>query len=102
MTLTIDLPPEQEARLQAEADARGSDPKSVLQDLVEALPADAEKPKTGAELIARMKREGLFNPNYGDPAFDGPQMAREIREGRWPPRKEEPADEEGNAQGSPS
>jgi hypothetical protein len=98
MTLTIELTPDQEARLQAETIARGSDPESVLQDFVEALPAaDAEKPKTGAEVIARMEAEGLFNPDYGDPALDGPEMARAIREGRWPPRKEEPADETGKA-----
>jgi hypothetical protein len=89
MTLTIELTPDQEARLKAEASAAGIAPESVLQGLVEALPdADAEKPKTGAEAVAYWERERLFNPEYGDPNLDSPEMARAIREGRYPPRNE--------------
>lgn len=38
MTLTIELTPEQEAKLQARAAANGTDPQSILGELVEALP----------------------------------------------------------------
>ena len=87
MTLTIELTQELEARLRAEAVAKGIDPESVLRGLVETLPA-AEKPKTGAEAVSYWEREGLFNPDYGDPNLDSPEMARAIREGRYPPRNE--------------
>ena len=93
MTLTIELTPEQEAKLQAAAEANGTDPERMLQDLVETLP-EIEKPKTGAEAIAYWEREGLFNPNYGDPNLDSPEMARAIREGRYPPRDEEQSDKD--------
>ena len=92
MTLTIELTPEQEARLQAAATANGTDPESVLRDFVETLPHDGEKPKTGAEAIAYWEREGLGNPNYGDPSLDSPDLARAIRERQYPPQTDEETD----------
>ena len=84
MIHTIKLTPEQETKLEVAAAAIASDPESFLINLADLLPAEVEKPKTGAEIIERMEREGLFNRNYGDPNLDGPEMARAIREGRWP------------------
>jgi hypothetical protein len=96
MILTIELTPEQEARLQAEADARGIDPETVLQELVKTLP-EIEKPKTGAEAVDYWEREGLFDPDYGDPILDSPEMARAIREGRYPPQADEADSGQGKA-----
>lgn len=75
MTLTIDLTPEQGARLQAEADARGSDPESVLLGLVETLPAAQT---WGARVVEKWQREGLLGA-YGDMTKDSTVVARELR-----------------------
>src|ERR1051326_6698339 len=91
MTYTIELTPEQETRLKAAAEANGCNPEIFLINLVDMLPTAQEKPTTGAEIIERMEREGLFNPNYGDPQLNGAEMARAIREGRWPASAEKPA-----------
>jgi len=44
MTLILDLPEELEARVRAEADARGTDTQTVLQDLVRTLPPIEPEP----------------------------------------------------------
>lgn len=74
MTLTIELTPEQEARLRAEAAARGIDPESVLRGLVETLPP----PTWGARAVDRWKQSGLLGV-YGDMSKDAPVYARELR-----------------------
>ena len=75
MTLTIELTPELEARLRAEAGARGIDPESVLRGLVESLPP----PRTwGARAVERWKQAGLLGA-YGDMSKDAPVYARELR-----------------------
>ena len=86
MTLTIDLTPEETARLRALAEAHGTDESGAIRELL-----DAALPKTGAELLQRMQEEGLINPAYGDPDKDGADLARDIREGTYPPREEKVA-----------
>ena len=86
MTLTIELTPEEAARLRALAESKGTDESGAVRGLLE----DA-LPKTGAELLHRLEEEGLFNPGYGDPDRDAPELARAISEGRFTPRAEGPA-----------
>jgi predicted transcriptional regulator len=80
MILTIELTPDQEARLQAEADAKGSDPESVLQRLVETLPAARvdRRRTTTAEIAAGWKASGLPSV-YGRDPRDATVIARELR-----------------------
>jgi hypothetical protein len=88
MILTIELTPDQEARLQAEADAKGSDPESVLQRLVETLPAARvdRRRKTTAEIAAGWKASGLPSV-YGRDPRDATVIARTPRRsGAAPPR----------------
>ena len=81
MTLTIELTPEQEATLQSEAEREGRPlPDYALRVL---LSRPKSRGMTGAELIAKMKREDLFCPTYGDPSLDGPTLARKLREELW-------------------
>ncbi len=59
MTYTLELPPDTEARAQAQADAQGLAVEEYLVSLIEdALPAP--KPRTGAELVALLKKEGII------------------------------------------
>lgn len=59
MSYTLELPPNTEARVQALADAQGLAVEEYLMSLIEdALPAP--KPRTGAELVALLKKEGIL------------------------------------------
>lgn len=59
MSYTLELPPDTEARVQAQADAQGLAVEEYLVSLIEdALPAP--KPRTGAELVALLKKEGIL------------------------------------------
>ena len=93
MTITIELPPDQEAKLQALAGARGTDLATVLRDLVSALPEELEpvappKPtangpvassqKTTAEILADWDEEGTPSVYGRDPA-DATDIARRLR-----------------------
>ena len=93
MTITIDLPPEQEDKLQALARASGKDARSILIDLVRALPNISPRPaettapirpdakpsrKTTAEILAGWDAEGLPSVYGRDPA-DATEIARRLR-----------------------
>jgi hypothetical protein len=92
MTITIDLSPEQEAKLQAVASSKGTDPQSILMGLVEALPNDelqsqpsetessnsAHRRKTTAEILAGWDAEGLPSVYARDPE-DATVIARRLR-----------------------
>jgi hypothetical protein len=92
MTLTIELTSEQEAKLQALADASGTDPKTVLLDLVTALPDYGNMPQSGmltpgdptptrkttAEILAGWDAEGLPSVYERDPE-DATVVARRLR-----------------------
>ncbi len=59
MAYTLELLPDTEARVQAQADAQGLAVEEYLVSLIEdALPAP--KPRTGAELVALLKKEGIL------------------------------------------
>jgi hypothetical protein len=83
MTLILDLPPGVEEALAREAARRGTTPESLALDgLRQLFPEADDMPKTGAELLAIMEREGLFlEPREGDP--DSPELARRIRDDAW-------------------
>ena len=90
MTLTIELTPEQQAALEAEAMSQGVDlPEFARLRLLENLPAEGAPRTAGAQLLQELQEAGAFNPNYGDPNMDSTELARAIREGRFPPRKED-------------
>lgn len=92
MTITIELTPEQESKLKAVADARGTDPQAVLLDLVATLPDDesathttalptadsAVRRKTTAEILAGWDAEGLPSA-YGRDPDDASVIARRLR-----------------------
>lgn len=59
MIYTLTLPPDTEARAQAQADAQGLAVEEYLVSLIEdALPAP--KSRTGVELVALLKKEGIL------------------------------------------
>lgn len=77
MTLTIDLTPEIEARLQAAAARHGLPVEEyALRVLDLGISADA-LPMTGAEALAYWKREGVIGLFSDRP--DSPEFARELR-----------------------
>ena len=79
MTLTIDLTADQRAALEAEASLHGfSLPEFARLRLLENVSTETEKPKTGAELAARIRGLNLSG-NYGDPGLDSPDLARKLR-----------------------
>src|SRR5437879_1465508 len=85
MTLTLDLPPDMEALLQAEAARRGVPVQEyALEALGLGIRTDAADtgeeitlPRTGAEALAYWKREGVLGL-FGDRP-DTPEFARELR-----------------------
>jgi hypothetical protein len=79
MTLTIELTPEQEAALQAQAQAAGMEASEYARELLASDLASARRPMTGAEMIAHWEQEGVIG-SYGDPDVDSPELARRIRE----------------------
>jgi hypothetical protein len=77
MTLTIELTPEQENRLQAAAERRGLEPAEYAQRLLaENLP---ELPATGAQLLAYWDEEGCLGV-FSDRPEDSPELARQLRQ----------------------
>lgn len=82
MTITIDLSPDEEQRLQATARKQGKQPAEVLTVYVRALPDDASEPVEemtwGARIAARMKEEDVFGV-FDDRPEDSPKLARLIR-----------------------
>ncbi len=79
MTLTIELTPEQEAALLAQAKAAGLDATEYAKQLIASDLAAERRPMTGAEMIAYWEQEGVIG-SYGDPDIDAPELARRIRE----------------------
>lgn len=81
MTLTIELTPEQEARLRAEAERTGKAPAAVVTEWVNALPAEtpAPEPTWGERKLAELKADGVFGL-FADRPEDSPELARKFRE----------------------
>ena len=67
MTLTIDLTPEESARLEQEANARGVDVPAVLRDLIEQIPNRRPLPQktTRKELSATQKEQTDYSHLQG-------------------------------------
>ncbi len=101
MSLTLDLPPEVDAALAAEAERRGTTPEALAVDAVRrALPslldgvsddqvaADAAAVRTGADLVAYWRKYGLMGcrRDIADPIA----YARQLRERSQRPRYERP------------
>lgn len=86
MTLILDLPASVENTLTREAQRRGTTPEALalgvlLDELPQRFPEAVDAPKTGADLLAIMHRDGLFLDRAGQP--DSPELARQIREAAW-------------------
>lgn len=80
MSVVIELPPELERRVIAEAARNGTSPEAtIVSSLDEYLPPDP-KPKTGAEVLEFWKREGLLGI-WADRTDipDSPEYARQLR-----------------------
>jgi len=79
MTITIDLTPDEEARLSKRAAAAGLAPERYLRSLIaDVAPEPASKLRNGAELIAFLEANKLFGP-YGDPTLDSSELAVKLR-----------------------
>ena len=74
MTLTIDLTPEQEARLQERARQEGLPAEEYAR---QRLLADLSRPRTGAEALEYWRREGVLGLFADRP--DSPEYARQLR-----------------------
>lgn len=81
MTLTIELTPEQEARLLTEAERAGKAPAAVLVALLDALPAETPAPTEtwGARVAAELQAEGIIGM-WADRTEDTLDLARQLRE----------------------
>ena len=82
MTLTIELTPEEEARLQQEAERAGTTPEEYAHLLLSEDLVGPSLPMTPAQALAYWKREGLLG-SYGDPTLDAQQLARKLRREVW-------------------
>lgn len=81
MTLTIELTPEQEMRLRAEAKREGKEPIEVLTALLDTLPAEASEerePTWGERVAAELKAEGVIGM-WADRTEDTLDLARQLR-----------------------
>jgi hypothetical protein len=75
MTLTLDLPPELEARLQDEAARRGVPMEDCA---LQILQAGVQEPTIGAQIVAEWQRAGAIG--YRPEITDSQSHARELRE----------------------
>jgi hypothetical protein len=75
MILTIELTPEEEERLKAEATRRNLEPTELLHSLISTL----KKPMSGADAIAYWEANNLESVFATRPE-DSPELARKLRE----------------------
>ena len=87
MTLTLELTPEQEAALQAQATAAGIDATEYAQRLLASDLVTERRPMTGAEALAFWEREGLRGVFADRP--DSQTFARQLREAEEAREEEE-------------
>ena len=79
MTLTINLTPELEKRVKR-ARENGIDVDALLKGVISALPDRDPTTETGAELVARLRREGVIGAWANrDDIKDSVEFARELR-----------------------
>lgn len=70
MSLTLDLPPRLKERLTMEARKLGLSLGEYALRLLEEPPAKVQRPRTGAEVVAYWRREGVLGsrPDLTDPS----------------------------------
>jgi hypothetical protein len=81
LTLTLELPPDLEARLCAEAARRGVSPAECVLEVLDATMPDAPTPASPAELVDYWEREGvlgIWSDRTDMP--DSPEYARQLRQ----------------------
>jgi hypothetical protein len=71
MTLTLELTPDREAKLQERARALGVDPAELLLRLIDDLPKHPDGPRPGESLLDGLKRIGVVGVVKGRPRPDG-------------------------------
>ena len=78
MTMTLELTPEEEARLEAEARAKGIDVQTLPHSLIATIPA--RQPTIGARLLAELEVAGVIGA-WADRTDigDSVEYARELR-----------------------
>lgn len=74
MTITIELTPEDEARLKAEATRRNLEPAALVHSLISSL----QKPMSGAEALAFWEAQDCLGV-FADRPQDSPELARKLR-----------------------
>ena len=91
MTVTLELTDDVEEAIERKARRLGITSSEYLRRMAEraarpARPARpgkpaarADRPKTGAELLAELDALNL-PPGYGDPSIDAPELARQLRD----------------------
>ena len=84
MTLTVNVSPEAESRLQRRAKINGIPLTELISEIVEEASrhiGDHSKPMTGAELVAQLEADGVVGAWANRPDItDSAQFARELRQ----------------------
>lgn len=89
MTITLNISPEVEAKLQQKAALRGITLSELLEELAnDALGEEAPRPMTGADLVAQWKSEGVFGAwadreDIGDGVEYAHELRRQAEERGW-------------------
>jgi hypothetical protein len=80
MTMMLDLPPDLEARLTAEAARRGLSPMECLLEVLDAGVPPGSHPLTPGEMVQQWEREGVIGI-WADRTDlpDSPEYARQLR-----------------------
>lgn len=80
MTLSLDLPPDLEARLNSEATRRHLSPAQCILEVLDTAMPGAPSPATPAELVDYCEREGVLGI-WADRTDipDSPEYARQLR-----------------------
>jgi hypothetical protein len=79
MTLTLELTPEEEAKLHAKAARAGMEETAYLRSLIAGRRQPQKGSNTPAEMVAYWQANGLLT-GYGDPDKDSIEVARELRD----------------------
>jgi len=82
MTITLNIPPETEAKLQQKALLRGVTLSELMEQLaVSAADEEPRRPTTGAELVAQWEAEGVYGAWADrDDIGDGVEYAQSLRQ----------------------
>lgn len=89
MTITLELPPETEAKLKAEASQNATSVDEYALNLIEeGLMADPSQFKTGAEVVAYWRKHGLIGiwadrDDIGDSAEYARALRRQAETRNW-------------------